>query len=72
MITAKITNIILDGDRFKIFVNFSNETVEENTFSPETNALEITNWVKDRLAYFNSLVEKERALQEELLNVEIK
>lgn len=71
MITARITNIVLEWERFRIFVTYSNWIEETDIFMPEITAKEIRQHIEDRKSYFNSLVEKETELKIDLLNIEI-
>jgi hypothetical protein len=68
MVTSRITNIVLNKDRFIVFVEFSNNINEENTFMPDVTADDIKNWVKEREIYYNELEQKEQNLKNELLN----
>lgn len=71
MITARITNIVLDWDRFIVFVTYSNWVEETNTFMPEITWQEIKQYIDDRKSYFDWLIEKEEELKEDLLNIEL-
>jgi len=69
MIIAKITNIVLEWDRFVVFASFwDNEEV--STFMPEVTAQDIKNWVLERKTYFEELERKEEELKTDLLNIE--
>lgn len=72
MINATINNIVLEGDRFRVFVTFTNGKEEINAFLPDVTAQQITDWVNERLEFYNGLQGKESELKEELLNLEIK
>jgi hypothetical protein len=67
---TRITNIILEGSRFRIFaIILGNE--ETNVFAPEVTAQDIRDWVAERVEYYQELRLKEEALKEELINVEL-
>ncbi len=67
---TKITNIVLDKDRFTVFAKIlGNEEI--NTFMPEVTAQDIRNWISERVAYYQSLHEKEEELKDELMNIEL-
>jgi hypothetical protein len=69
--TVKITNLILDGDRFKVWFEFGNGLTELHTFMPTDTAVEIRAKRDERKLYFEELELKEQALRDELLNIEI-
>lgn len=64
---AEITNIVLENDRFRVFVRFENGVEENNLFMPEVTADDIRAWVADRKQYFLDLQAQELELKEELL-----
>ena len=68
---ATITNLILEGSRFRVFVRFDNGVEEMNVFQPEATAEDIKAWVLERITYYEELLAKEEALKEELINLEL-
>jgi hypothetical protein len=67
---TKITNITLDKDRFTVFFTVLGN--EENiTFMPDITAAGIREYILERKTFYQDLLDKQAALQEELLNVEI-
>jgi hypothetical protein len=67
---AKITNIVLEWDRFIVFASIwdNQETI---TFMSEVIAQDIKNWVLERKTYYEWLEIKEEELKTDLLNIEI-
>jgi len=70
MTTAKITNIILEDKRFKVFVTFNNGIQETNVFLSKSNANDILAWLSSRIDYYDSLEQITTGLKEELLQKE--
>ena len=67
---TRITNIVLDRNRFTVFATIiGNEEI--NTFHEEVTAQDITAWVDERKAYYQMLLDKESSLIEELVNKDI-
>ena len=71
MITATITNIVLEKDRFRVFVRFSNDVEETSIFMPDSTAEDIKAWVNDRKIYHEEMLSKEQELQNSLIGLEI-
>lgn len=71
MITATITNIILEWDRFRVFFSLSNGIEENNLFQPMTTADDIKQYITERIGYYNELKEKELELQDSLIGLEL-
>jgi hypothetical protein len=71
MITATITNIVLENNRFRVFVSFSNDIEETNVFMPESTSEDITNWVSERKTYHEEMIVKEQELKDSLIGLEI-
>ena len=71
MVIGIITNIVLDKNRFLVFVDFSNGIQETNVFMPEVTAQDIRDWVLERQVYYDDLETKEQALKDELLNLQL-
>jgi hypothetical protein len=67
MITSKITNIILEGDRIRVFLELSNDVKESFLFLPESVASDILTWKSGREEYFNLLEQKVEDLKQELI-----
>ena len=65
MITSKITNIVLNKNRFNVFVSFSNGIEETNVFMPETTSNDILVWLESRVSFYNDLENKEIQLNTE-------
>lgn len=63
--TTRITNIILNVDRFQVFA-LINGIEEKNTFMPDVTAADILAWVEERVAYYASLNLRRQQLLEEL------
>ena len=70
MITGKITNIVLDKDRFKVYASFDNGANEVNTFLPDATINTMLVWLKGRIDYFQSMQDQELVLQQELIEKE--
>jgi hypothetical protein len=67
---TKITNIVLDKDRFTVFATIlGNE--EEKTFTEEVTVKDIREWVRDQKQYYQGLKNKEGNLIETLVNKEL-
>lgn len=69
MITAKITNIVLEKDKFRVFYTLSNWVEENNLFDPNMMGQEIQDYIKWRIEYYNELIAKEEELKNELLEI---
>lgn len=63
----KITNIILEGNRFRVFIEV-NGIEENNLFMPEVTSIEIRQWAEERALFYQELKEKEEELKNELIN----
>lgn len=63
----KITNIILEGNRFRVFIEV-NGIEENNLFMPEVTSTEIRQWAEERALFYQELKEKEEELKNELIN----
>lgn len=63
---AIISNIVLDKDRFRVFVSFDNGIEEVNVFQPGVVANDILAWVQSRVEYYQDLIDKEQQLLAEL------
>ena len=67
---TRITNIVLDRNRFTVFATIlGNEEV--TTFTEDVTAQDITAWVEERRVYYQTLLDKEASLIEELVNKDI-
>ena len=62
LVTASITNIVLEGSKFKVYATFNGNN-EDFIFLSEVTAPDIIQWAKDRKQYYESLVLKEIELQ---------
>ena len=58
----KITNIVLEGNRFRVFIEV-NGIEENNLFMPEVTATEIRQWAEERALFYQELKEKEEELK---------
>jgi hypothetical protein len=65
---TRITNIVLNGDRFTVFASIKGND-EVRSFMPEVTAQDIKNWVNERILYYEELEQKNNELQEELTNI---
>lgn len=63
----KITNIILEGNRFRVFIEV-NGIEENNLFMPDITSTEIRQWAEERALFYQELKEKEEELKNELIN----
>lgn len=63
----KITNIVLEGNRFRVFIEV-NGIEENNLFMPEVTSIEIRQWAEERALFYQELKEKEEELKNELIN----
>lgn len=63
---TRITNIVLDGDRFRVFATV-NGNDEVTVFPASVTALDIRTWLDARVAYYEELLAKEAELKDELL-----
>jgi hypothetical protein len=61
---TKITNIVLDIDRFIVFATI-NGVEEKNIFMPEVTANDILVWLNERIEYYDSLKIKEDELKKQ-------
>jgi len=66
---TRITNIVLEKDRFIVFA-LINGNEEVNVFMPEVTAKDIQAWVIEREAYYASLDTKLEELKAELITLE--
>jgi hypothetical protein len=71
MVTARITNIVLEKDRFKVYVDYSNGMSEFMTFMPEDSAQVIVDAVTARKGEFEAMETRLDELTETLVNIEI-
>lgn len=67
---AKITNVILEGNRFKVFATI-NMVDEVEVFMPDCTATSIKDWVSERVRYYEELEAKEQELKDQLINTDI-
>lgn len=67
MITSRITNIVLEIDRIRVFLQLSNDKVEDKLFLPSDTSIEILQWKQEREDYYNDLVKKVEDLCNELM-----
>lgn len=58
MITSQITNITLDSNRIKVFLQLSNGIIESNLFSEDATSETILGWQQTRESYWNNLENK--------------
>lgn len=63
----KITNIVLEGNRFRVFIEV-NGIEENNLFMPDITSTEIRQWAEERALFYQELKEKEEELKNELIN----
>lgn len=63
----KITNIVLEGSRFRVFIEI-NGIEENNLFMPDITSTEIRQWAEERALFYQELKEKEEELKNELIN----
>jgi len=70
MITARIQSIILEKDRFRVSVQYSNGAEESKLFNSEVTAQDIKDVIVNRLIYWNGLSKKEQEFQK-YVNMEI-
>ena len=70
MITSKITSIVLEDERIRVFLELSNGTLENNLFSPESTAMDMVRWKQNREDYYNNLQLKVDDLVNALVNTE--
>jgi hypothetical protein len=70
MITARIQSIILEKDRFRVSVQYSNGVEESKLFNSEVTAQDIKDVIVNRLIYWNGLSKKEQEFQK-YVNMEI-
>lgn len=71
MITVRITNITLENNRFRVFIQSSNDVVENMEFVDSATSEDIINRVKTRKDYYNEMNEKVETLRTDLLDKEI-
>jgi len=64
----KITNIVLEGNRFRVFIEV-NGIEENNLFMPDITSTEIRQWAEERALFYQELKEKEEELKNELINL---
>lgn len=62
---TKITNIILNGDRFQVFAIIKGNQ-EVQTFLPDVVASDIIQWLDERNTYYNNLEIRKQELLAEL------
>lgn len=62
-ITAKVTNVLREGENIKVFVDFSGKT-EFFTFAPATKKADMRADIKTRLDFLNSIEAKVDALSD--------
>jgi hypothetical protein len=63
---AKITNIVLDKDRFKVFVSFSNGANDIFSFMSDATSEIIKEEILIKKEYYEGLEQKELDLNNEL------
>lgn len=71
MVVGTITNIYLDVNKFRVWVKFSNGSEEYFMFDDNVSADDIRRLVQERVSYFNSLEQTEKALKNELEGIEV-
>jgi len=71
MVTVKITNITLENNRFRVFIQSSNDVVENMEFVDTATSEDIINRVKARKDYYNEMENKVENLRTDLLDKEI-
>lgn len=64
----KITNIVLEGNRFRVFIEV-NGIEENNLFMPDITSTEIRQWAEERALFYQELKEKEENLKNELIDL---
>ena len=64
---TKPTNIVLEGNRFIVYVTLPNGMAEENTFLPHETADDISRWIDGRVQYYADLEAKLEQLKAELM-----
>lgn len=64
----KITNIVLEGNRFRVFIEV-NGIEENNLFMPDITSTEIRQWAEERALFYQELKEKEEELKNELIDL---
>lgn len=63
---SKITNIVLENNRFKVFAIVGDREII-NIFMPDVTSEEIQTWFNDEVAANEMLLEKERELKNALV-----
>lgn len=71
MITARITNIVLEWELFKVFVSFSNWIDEQFGFRWMLEKEQLINTINAKKQYYEELKIQEQELKEDLLNIEL-
>jgi hypothetical protein len=72
MVKIKITNIVLDNERFRVFFDLNNGKASESlAFEPGATAASILEAVRTRKNYFEELELQEKSLKAELVGKEV-
>jgi hypothetical protein len=67
---VEIKNIVLNVNRFRVYIVLENGVEENEIFMPEATSKDILVWVQQRLLYYQELKDKETQLIKDLANKE--